>query len=208
VKRWRTGSKRQAIAENGMPYEWIAPGSPSEEEKAPPMAVLRLWPHRSLPKSGFVAFVGTTAAVAGLPLVLLVGSPVLWVLLPFVLAMLAGIWGALQVSYRTGEVVEELRLWPDRVELARCDPRRPVRSWEANPHWIRTVLHQTGGPVPNYITLSGSGRTVEIGAFLSEEERLELKPELDQAIQRLSQAPCLYQGTGPAPRSARGPDSR
>jgi uncharacterized membrane protein len=180
-----------------MPYEWIAPGPPEEEDRAQPVAVLRLWPYRSLPKSGFVAFIGTTAAAALLPLVMLAGSPALWVLLPFVLAMLAGTWCALQVNYRSGEVMEELRIWSDRVELTRREPRRPAQCWDANPHWIRTRLHQTGGPVPNYLTLSGSGRTVEIGAFLSEEERLELKPELDQALQRLSQAPCLQWESDP-----------
>ena len=39
-------------------------------------------------------------------------------------------------------------------------------------------LHETGGPVPNYVTLSGNGREVEIGAFLSEDERVELFSEL------------------------------
>src|SRR4028118_2107767 len=97
------------------------------------------------------------------------------------------------------ELPPAARRGPDRVELARCDPRRPVRSWEANPHWIRTVLHQTGGPVPNYLTLSGSGRTVEIGAFLSEEERLELKPELEDALQRLGRPPNPRGGQEPTP---------
>ena len=39
-------------------------------------------------------------------------------------------------------------------------------------------MHETGGPVPHYVTLSGNGREVEIGAFLSEEERVELFSEL------------------------------
>ena len=37
----------------------------------------------------------------------------------------------------------------------------------------------------NYLTLTGAGRTVEIGAFLSEEERIELKPQLEDALRRL-----------------------
>jgi len=39
-------------------------------------------------------------------------------------------------------------------------------------------MHETGGPVPHYVTLSGNGREVEIGAFLSEDERVELFSEL------------------------------
>jgi uncharacterized membrane protein len=41
--------------------------------------------------------------------------------------------------------------------------------------------------VPFYVTLTGNGRTVEIGAFLSEEERKDLFNELSEAL-RLSKA--------------------
>lgn len=166
-----------------MPYQWTEPGPPAGD--APPVAQLRLWPHRSLPRGGFVGFFGATAALAALPLLTVLGSPVLWGLLPFFVITFTALWFALQASYRTGEVREELHLWPDRVLLMRHDRRGPPRSWEANPHWIRATLHETGGPVPNYLTLTGSGRTVEIGAFLSEEERLDLKPELEDALRRL-----------------------
>ena len=168
-----------------MPYEWTNQPLAAGGERSSPAALLRLWPHRSLPRVGFVGFIAGTAAFAGLPIVGMLGSPVLWVLLPFVLAAQTGIWCALRLSYRSGEVVEELRLWPDRLELVRSEPRRPVQRWESNPHWIQTGLHKTGGPVPNYLTLTAAGRTVEVGAFLSEDERLMLKPELEDALRRL-----------------------
>ena len=44
------------------------------------------------------------------------------------------------------------------------------------------TMHKTGGPVPNYVTLSGKGREVEIGAFLSEDERVSLFGELEDAL--------------------------
>ncbi len=167
-----------------MPYQWTDPLPPIDGQ-SPPVARLRLWPHRSLPRTGFVGFFGVTAGLASLPLLTVLGSPVLWGLLPFCVLTLGALWAALQFSYKTGEVREELQLWPDRVLLTRHEPRRPPRSWEANPHWIRAALHETGGPVPNYLTLSGAGRTVEIGAFLSEDERLELKPEIENALRQL-----------------------
>ena len=169
-----------------MPYEWTDLSTASCRDGSVPITKLRVWPHRSLPKAGFVSFIGLSAGLAGVPLLLLLGSPVLWMLLPFVVAAQAGIWWALRLSYRSGEVVEELRLWPDRLELARHEPFRPLRIWEVNPHWVCATLHETGGPVPKYLTLSGAGRTVEIGAFLSEEERTELKPEIEEALRRLT----------------------
>ncbi|MEO6298032.1 MAG: DUF2244 domain-containing protein, partial [Paracoccaceae bacterium] len=66
-----------------MPYQWLPP-------KAPATAHLRLTPHRSLPKRGFVWFIGTTAVLFTVPLLAELGSPALWVLLPFLLAAIAG----------------------------------------------------------------------------------------------------------------------
>jgi uncharacterized membrane protein len=43
-------------------------------------------------------------------------------------------------------------------------------------------MHKHGGPVPNYVTLTGDGREVEIGAFLSEEERIALYGDLTQKL--------------------------
>ncbi len=68
--------------------------------------------------------------------------------------------------------------------MTRHEPLGRPRESEANPHWVRTTLHETGGPVPKYLTLTGTGRTVEIGAFLSEEEQVGLKPEIEDAFRR------------------------
>src|SRR5690554_7199142 len=110
-----------------MPYEWVrqldeAPeqsGAFSDGQRGEPVAVLRLWPHRSLPRTGFVTFIALTAGLLALPLIALLGSPVLWGLLPFVVTTVAGVWIALQRSYRDGEVLEELALWPDHMRVTR-----------------------------------------------------------------------------------------
>ena len=64
------------------------------------------------------------------------------------------------------------------MALRRQNPRGADQTWEANPHWVRVAIAEKGGPVPNYLTLSGAGRTVELGAFLAPEERAELYEEL------------------------------
>jgi uncharacterized membrane protein len=166
-----------------MPYEWIArpqaaPDPSGAAAGLAPTAELHLWPYRSLPRRGFVWFIGITAAMISLPLLGLIGSPVLWGLLPFPVAAVAGIWWAIERSYRDGAIREELRLWPDKVSLTRHTPRKPIQEWEANPHWVQIGLHAAGGPVEHYVTLRGAGREVEIGAFLSLEERKALHSEL------------------------------
>jgi uncharacterized membrane protein len=159
-----------------MPYEWIPPPAPD----AP--ARLHLWPHRSLSRGGFVGFIAVTSALIAVPLVGLVGSPVLWGLLPFLVAAVAAVWLALRRSYADAQVAEALTLAPARLHLVREGPRGRRQEWEANPHWVRVTLHETGGPVPNYLTLRGANREVEIGAFLSEEERVALRRELEARL--------------------------
>jgi len=43
-------------------------------------------------------------------------------------------------------------------------------------------MHPTGGPVAHYLTMHGKGRKVEIGSFLSEDERKVLYGELVDAL--------------------------
>ena len=163
-----------------MPYEWIKP----EDGPDAPMAELHLWPYRSLPKKGFVLFISLTVGMITLPLAAVIGSNILWVLLPFLAAAVAGLWHALSRSYRDGSTLEILTLRRDRIALIRHNPRGPVQEWQANPYWTTVQMHPTGGPVPHYLTLKGDGREVEIGAFLSEAERIKLKDQLADALVR------------------------
>ena len=157
-----------------MPYEWLPPQDGEQH--------LHLWPHRSLTQRGFVGFVGLTAALIVVPLVANLGSPVLWALLPFLLGTIWAIWFALRKNGRDRDIVEDLRLSPDRLHLVRHGPKGKRKDWEANPYWVRVTLHKTGGPVPNYLTLKGDGREVELGAFLSEDERLALQKDLQSRL--------------------------
>lgn len=152
-----------------MPYQWSG---------SPPEVRLTVWPYRSLPKTGFVAFIAATAGFLSLPLFAVLGSALLWGLLPFAAATVWGLWVALARSYRSGELREELVLTPARATLRHSRPGKPVLSWEAEPYWLRAELHPSGGPVPDYLTLSGGPRVVELGRGLTPEERRTLHREL------------------------------
>lgn len=176
-----------------MPHTWERQDQGAPEKSGafcyadgdPPAARLTLWPHRSLTARGFVWFVGGTAVAVSLPLLAVLGSPVLWGLLPFMLLTIGGIWWALDRNTRDGALTEELTLWRDRMDLVRRDPRGVRQEWTADPYWVRVELHETGGPVEKYLTLKGGNREVEIGAFLSPDERVALRAELADALARL-----------------------
>ena len=159
-----------------MPYEW----SSAEPERR----TLTLWPNRSLTAPGFVWFIGLTAALLSLPLIGVIGSPVLWGLLPFLLAAIWGIWWALNRNQKDGALREVLTLTREELTLVRTDPKGATKEWTANPYWVSVGWHESGGPVEKYLTLKGSGREVEIGAFLSPDERVELRRELERELAR------------------------
>lgn len=160
-----------------MPYEWL-PSTDTEQR-------LHLWPYRSLPRRGMVWFIGGTAVLLTVPLAAVLGSPVLWGLLPFLLLALGGVWWALEKSYRDAEIVEDLTLTPETVSLVRHGPRGRRQEWQANVHWVRVERHETGGPVKQYLTLRGGPREVELGAFLTEDERLALEWDLKGRLRAL-----------------------
>jgi uncharacterized membrane protein len=154
----------------------------SVSDRGAPHLHVVLTPYRSLTPQGFVWFIGLTAGLLCLPLLAMIGTVVMWALLPFIVLVLLGIWIALKRSWRDRTIREDLRLWSDHIELYRIDPGHAPRNWQANPYWIRVVLHPYGGPVPNYLTLAGADREVELGAFLTPVERVELKRLLDSAL--------------------------
>ena len=62
--------------------------------------------------------------------------------------------------------------------------------WEANPYWLKLALHPTDGRVEHYLTLKGGGpnqtREVELGAFLTPEERVDLREDLANVLRQLT----------------------
>lgn len=153
-----------------MPYRWTSDTD------------LELSPHRSLPPKGFAAVILTFFTLVMIPLSAFLGTMALWGLLPFALLALWGLWWGLRRSYADGLITEHLQIGAAETRLTRHGPRGEVKEWLCNSYWVRVTDHEAGGPVPHYLTLSGNGREVEIGAFLSEDERKRLLPELRAAF--------------------------
>ena len=168
-----------------MPYVWSQTDQPS------PTQHLRLWPHNALSPNGFAAMILGFYLFASMPLVAALGSKVFWGLLPFILAATGALWFGLRKNQADRRIVETLTITAEQTDLQRKAEGRPEQGWQARTYWVRPVLHRTGGPVPYYVTLKGGGREVEIGAFLSEEERKALHGELQE---RLARAGTLARG--------------
>jgi uncharacterized membrane protein len=133
-----------------------------------------------------------------LPLAAVAGSVVMLGLIPFVLAALGLLWWFIRRNYRDGELEEEVWIWPDLMAVERREPRGKVRRWQANPYWVRLKLDPNGRP-ENYLTVKGGAREIELGAFLSPEERAELAEAIEDALRGAMRGPA-------APPRPAGPD--
>jgi len=159
-----------------MPYRWTTAADGSSQ-------ALELWPHQSLSPRGLTLFVGATFAMILIPALALLGTVLLWGVLPFLLLAVWGIYFALQKNHQALQILEVLHLAEDDARLVRTNPGGTQQDWRCNRYWTQVLKYEDKGPVPHYVTLRGEGREVEIGAFLSEEERLSLYDELCRVFQ-------------------------
>ena len=157
-------------------------GALLHDTPATPRLHLVIRPHQSLTPPGFVWFIGLTAGLMALPLLMALGRPALWGLLPFCLAAIAAIWWALQRSWRDRTLREDLVIWAGWMRLTHQAPRKAPQIWEANPYWVKLRRIPKGAKVPDYLTLKAKGREVEIGAFLSPGERRDLHALLEREL--------------------------
>ncbi len=174
-----------------MPYQWNI--STEAPEKSGAFCVVRhslvLRPHRALSARGFAAFIAATALMLAVPLLALLGTSALWVILAFMAASLAAVWAALMRSNRDLGLTEVLTLTPETTTLLRRDGRGREQNWQANSYWVQVILYPSAGPVPDYLTLKGNDREVELGAFLTPEERRALAGELREYLGQMRQPP-------------------
>jgi uncharacterized membrane protein len=106
----------------------------------------------------------------------------LWPILPFAgLEMLALAW-ALAASVRHGRVREYIRIGERVVEIRTSDGNRDERHTFARP-WARVELRRAPYRTwPSRLVVGTRGRSVEVGAFLTETERRRLQLRLMELI--------------------------
>ena len=170
-----------------MPYRILTDGEVPEKSGAS-FFVVELWPHKSLTPEGFVTVIGGTFAMFLFPLTALLGSAVLWGVLPFAMGALALLWLAMRRNLRDRDIHETFSISAEAAHLRRREPDGQQRDWSANPYWVRLERHDKVGQVEDYLTLEGGPRRVELGAFLTPEERRALECRVLSALGRAKAA--------------------
>lgn len=174
-----------------MPYRWTpahtTPLPRTAPEDGAPVLRLELWPHRSLPAKGFSVVIWVMFFGGLIPVVPFIGTAAFWILLAFMMAALTALWVGIRHSDRD-HLREEMAIWPDRITLSHWTHKGQRKEWDANPYWVRLTLHPKAGKIEQYLTLKGQSREVELGAFLTPEERAQLRDDLAFVLGQLKAA--------------------
>jgi uncharacterized membrane protein len=139
-----------------------------------------LYPNRSLGTTGFAVLMTAIVLVSiaiGAGFVLVGAWPVTGFLgLDILLLYLAFRW-----NYRDARRAEFVRLDRDGLSVRRLEPDGRSQSWRFEPYWVCVVLEQAGRH-ERRLVLRSHGRQVAIGAFLTQNERIELARALETAL--------------------------
>lgn len=130
---------------------------------------------------------GITAFMLTMPLWGIAGTPVFWGLAPFMVMAFIGLWFAIRRNGRNLELTETVWIWRDEVRVERREADGRVLRWQADPMKVRLHLHKDA-KIDDYLTVTGGGREIELGAFLAPEERVDLAADVERALTRAIRA--------------------
>lgn len=160
-------------------------------------------PPAGLSERGMRWLCGLAVGVAAVPAVLftVLGA---WPVLGFLGGEVVLLLGLVALHRRWSRAAcETVLLTEARLLVTRADGRGGRERAELEPYWARLVLEERHGAVP-VLTAHARGRSVEIGRFLSAEEKRDLAEALDAALRnfrspRFDNPQLRTEGRLPAP---------
>ena len=147
-----------------------------------PSIKIRLAPNRSLDSHGTIVVFAVIACGFLLPIIPFIGSPIGTTLTIFSGLTFYLFLTLLQRNFQQGSTFEEILISKDKIRVVHQEKNKEQMTWECNPYWTKVHLDINNPKLKNYLTLAGKGRRIELGAFLSPDERLELRDKIQNAL--------------------------
>ena len=141
---------------------------------------LELWPQRNLDRRGRYLLL-TVVAVALTAVGILNSAHVFWPVGIACVSAFSALWLALWSSDRAGHRLERIEIGPGHVRVIKQRNGALAETFDFNAGFVRIVV-RSDHHVRHRILLAESGRSVEIGAFLSARERLEVAEALSERV--------------------------
>ena len=160
------------------------------DEAAGTSVRIELRPHCSLTPQGARCFFAFTCAIT-LGASTVAAAAGAWPALIFAVLELLLIRWALQRSLERGRGLEVIEVTEREVLIAVCTRERRSDTAFAR-HWARVTLQPAMSRMhPSRLLVECQGRRCELGAFLTEDERVNLAARLKRLIGRTNESPAL-----------------
>ena len=159
-----------------------------EEKTERPFLQMRLVPNRSLDSYGTKVVFALIACGFLLPIIPFIGTPIGTTLTIFSGLTFYLFLTLLQKNFQQGNTFEEILILKNKIVVVHKEKNKEQKTWEGNPYWTRVHLDFNNPKLKNYLTLTGKGRHIELGAFLSPDERAELRDKIQNALAKAKSA--------------------
>ena len=153
-----------------------------------PFVNIRLVPNRSLDSNGTKVVFCVIACGFLLPIIPFIGSPIGTTLTIFSGLTFYLFLTLLQKNFQQGSTFEEILISKRKIKVVHQEKNKEQLTWECNPYWTKVHLDINNPRLKNYLTLVGAGKRIELGAFLSPDERLELRDKIQNALAKANSA--------------------
>ena len=153
-----------------------------------PFISIRLVPNRSLDSNGTKVVFAVIACGFMLPIIPFIGSPIGTTLTIFSGLTFYLFLTLLQKNFQQGSTFEEILISKRKIKVVHQEKNKEQLTWECNPYWTKVHLDINNPRLKNYLTLAGKGKHIELGAFLSPHERLELRDKIQNALAKANSA--------------------
>ena len=159
------------------------PAAPQER----PIFEALLYPHRSLGRQGYAILIAGTAVIFFLygMVFLTIGA---WPIFGFLGGEWLLFWFLFRKHHRGDDRAERIRLYADHLLFERFDRHGRHTAERLQPYWLNIILERAAEP-DNALYLRSHGRSIEVGAFLSPQERRGLADQLRAVLQRHRSSP-------------------
>ena len=154
----------------------------------PTFLKMRLVPNRSLDSYGTKVVFAVIACGFLLPIIPFIGSPIGTTLTIFSGLTFYLFLTLLQKNFQQGNTFEEVLILKSKIIVVHKEKNKEQKTWECNPYWTRVNVDFNNPKLKNYLTLTGNGRHIELGTFLSPDERIELKNKIQNALAKANSA--------------------
>ena len=149
---------------------------------------MRLFPNRSLDVLGTKVVSGIMACGFLLPIIPFIGSSIGITLTIFSGLTFFLFLSLLQKNFHQGSTFEEILISKHKIIVVHKEKNKEKETWEGNPYWTKVNVDIHNPKLKNYLTLAGKGRHIELGAFLSPDERMELRDRIQNALAKANSA--------------------